>query len=279
MERYDFDFATWSDFVDHANFDLEKEKALGYCQTDFGGRNIRYDFQHVRSFDEAVRLASAGWREGVKKSQEISSQIERRLVSKIERDDMNYDLTGEVLDIGRFCAGEPEHWGVWSQTYVDGPGTKLVHVVVNGTASAVVDKSILIARGAAIAALVNLMELAGYRAKITLCYATKAGSTIKVSLKDHDVSLDEDKLAYALTHPATFRCLGFSVWDSVKSHEVQSRLSRGYDCPIDLPPDERGDVYLGMMHGNDPTWSTVEASEKWVTKTMENLGILKPETE
>ena len=145
---FDFDFASWTDFVDHANYDLDKHKQAGYCRTGRSGReDIRHDFQHVHTFDECLKLAHAGWKEGVKQSSEISSQIERRLVCKIEREDMSYDLTGEVLDIGRYCAGEPEHWGVWNHTIVDGPGNKLVNIVVNGTASASVNKNVLIGRG------------------------------------------------------------------------------------------------------------------------------------
>ena len=195
---YDFNFDSWQAFVEHANYDMEKESSQ-YNKTGRAGRSPDYSFAKVHSFEECLKLANAGWREGVRKAESISSQIERRLVSKIEREDMSYDLTGEVLDIGRYCAGEPEHWGVWNQTVVDGPGNKLIDIVVNGAASASVGTDVLIGRGATIAALVNLMELAGYRAKATLVFGISGGndtqSTIKISLKDHDESLDLDKIA------------------------------------------------------------------------------------
>jgi hypothetical protein len=278
---YQFNFSTWSDFVNHANYDEEKEnealKALGYDRSCRSGRTIRHEFQHVKSWDEVMRLATAGWPEGLKESQALSETVERKLTGQVERESISYQVVGELLDIGRYCAGEPEHWGVFETTIVEGQGNKLAHVVVNGTASGRVDKSVLIRRGAMVAAFIKLMELAGYRVKVTLAYKTGTrgvSCTIKTVLKDFDTTLDQDMLAFALVHPATFRCLGFCVLDSAKDTSVQEMLGSSYGIPLDLDMAEQGDVYLGMMMGGESTWESAKSAEQWVIDELKRYQVL-----
>lgn len=282
MHKYDFNFATWSDFVKHANYDeaqMKEEvlKATGYSRTVMAGRDIRPDFQKVNSWQEVLDLSIKGWKKGLKDTTELSARVERRLVSHIEKEDLHYDVSGEVLDIGRYCSGEPEHWGHWNTTIQEGKGQKLIHLVCNGTASAMVSAEVLIRRGAMVAAFVNMMELAGYRVKVTLAYAAGdvcAQSTIKVALKEFDQSFDQDMLGFALAHPATFRCLGFCVWDTAKDRAVQEMLGGCYGYPTDLPESDRGDVYLGRMFGNERDWQSPENAEAWVIKKLQQYGVL-----
>lgn len=279
MTEFNFEFNTWSEFVDKANYDLEKHISKGYCRTSRQGRiGLSYEFQHVNTFDEALDLAHKGWKDGLKESTELSSRVERKLCGQIEREDVVYDVTGEMLDIGRFCAGDPEHWGVWNSTVVEGKGSKLIHIVCNGTASAGVDKSVLIRRGAMVAAFVNLAELGGYRAKVTLAYKSgcgKVSTRILTTLKDFDGTMDQDMLAFALAHPAAFRCLGFSIWDQADNAEVQNMLGMGYGHVRELAENERGDIYLQGMTSNDENFTNPRNAERWVVRELTKLGVLK----
>ena len=244
MASENFEFKSWSEFVEHANWKDGEHEVLSDT-----GRNPSYRFQHVESYAEAIRLAQAGWREGLEQSQEITTSIERKLMSHVEREEIFYDVTGELLDVGRYCSGEPEHWGKYETTVVQGKGNRMLHLVVSGAASGGIDKSVLIRRGAMVASFATLAELAGYRVKITLNYIAQNGhsSAIYIPLKEYDETLDQDMISFALAHPAALRCLGFSVWDTIKDEKVRNALRHGYGMPGETPKDRQGDIFLKEM--------------------------------
>ena len=275
----DMYFTGWSEYLDRS--------ANGTPTTDRtrtsreGARPPHKDgmpWNGTKSFDEAHALAVKGWPTGAKKALALSQTIEQRLYSLVEVPVINYDVSGELLDVSRYCAGEPEHWGVWDKVLRDGEGTKYVHIVVNGFVSCGVPIDALIARGAVIAALVNLLELAGCRAKVTLCDAMKGNEDeyrVWTPLKAFDEVLDIDRLAYALAHPSMFRRHCFSVMETIPACLKVGAYSY-YGSPGASIPD-KGDIYLDQMTHADTwqKWVNAETSTAWVTNELKQQGVIK----
>ena len=58
-----------------------------------------------------------------------------------------------------FCKGEPEVWQRWERVTEQGQGNKIVKIVINGFYCAGIDHAAIIARGAVISALIELLSL------------------------------------------------------------------------------------------------------------------------
>lgn len=274
LER--FEYTDWAEFVTYVEESLAPGKAPHVPHR--GALDIRYDFHGVHSAQEAFKLARQGWADGMSQAKAIADSVERKLTHLVQRDTLHYDIQGEMLDVGRFCSGEPEHWGYWEQDLVEGPGTKFFHIVANGSASCGVDKSIMIHRGASLAALVNLMELSGYRVKITVVFAAgRGGAKVEsfIPVKGYDEPVDLDKLAFALAHPASFRLLGLASWDTVSDRDVVSKVNIGssYGSPasVEMPSN----LYLDKMFYGEEAWQSAESCAKWVERLLQEKGVIK----
>lgn len=251
-------------------------------------RNRRHNergsrFTGCDSIAEVLRLARCGWPEGVAEAKNLSDKLESRMTSYIERTDVYYDVTGEILDVGRYCAGDPEHWGNWKSTIVEGVGNKFIHAVYNNTASAGVDKEVLMRRGATMAAFIHLMELGGYRVKTTIVIPTGYAKTadgvfamVKCCVKNFDEHLDQDKLTFALAHAATLRTLGFMTYDTIKNPILYRKLGIGdnYGRVTDIPKEERGDLYLGSMAYGQADWECEDSAGQWLARQLKEYGVL-----
>jgi hypothetical protein len=272
------EFKTWSEMVSHAD--------LAPCtgsETDRrSSRDGRPEFTQTENWEHAVRLASAGWPEGTKKATKLSQQIESKLYNIIQFADISYDVTGELLDVGRFCAGEPEHWGNWEYTFREGKGTKYVHIVVSGFVSCGVSAESLIARGVTIAALVNMLELGGCRAKITLCFALsgkKSGdwANVLVPLKEYDDVLDLDRITFGLAHPSMYRRLMFSIMETLPVTLARSVGAFAYYSTPGGEVKDQGDIFLDRMVYAEPQWETVDSSVTWILDKLKEQGVLANE--
>ncbi len=280
-EKVALHFDTWTAFLDAAIYGEQEIKDRR------SSREGSVSFTGTKTWEDAVELSRKGWPEGVKKAQAIANPLQEKLYSKIQLATIQYDTTGTLLDVGRFAVGEPEHWGNWEYSLIDGEGTKYVHIVMNGTASCGIEASVLIARGAVVSALVNLLELGGCRAKVTLAYAVTPRADAPpifqttVTLKQYDEPLDLDRLTYALAHPSTFRRLFFSLMECQPTAlcHAMGVPRGGYGSQGDLLKADQGDIYLGSMSYGAVDWENPESAERWALKHLQELGVLQPAEE
>lgn len=275
-ERFDH-FATWSQFIDHV--------ALGETDFPMEQRSSRSEDHHhgitwtgTANYADAVQLARQGWRDGVAQVQELSGTIESRLYNLISLPRIAYDVTGELLDVGRFASGEPEHWGNWEHTLTEGKGTKHIHIVVNVIASAGVSSEVLMQRGAAVAALINLLELAGHRCKVDMVCADGCNGfhyEIRTAVKEYDETLDLDRVTYAVAHPSVLRRHFFSAVELLpEDYRRGLNVGSGYGRCQETK-ESRGDIYLPMMEYGDPRWESPENATAWVNQELIRLGVLQ----
>lgn len=274
IEKYD----TWPEFIRRSEDNSKPEEEAMSRRHDERGK----PWAGTHTYAEALELAQCGWSKGVKLADTQAHELETRLYSLIERPVIEYDLTGEVLDVGRYCSNEPEHWGVFKTELVEGHGTKHISIVVNGAASAGVDTQVIMRRGAAVVALCHLLELAGHRTQVKLAIAVEFKPWyygIEVPLKTFSESLDMDKLAYAVAHPSCLRRHFFSTAEQTPAKFVeQLHFTRygSYGRPTETQGDQ-GDIYLPCMMYSDARWETPEQATDWIKKELVRLKVIKPD--
>lgn len=279
------DFNSWNEFVDHCE-NGNTDMAQNERQSRTMPPDDLYDFAQVRSFKETLDLARNGWPEGLKKAKELSSSLFDHISSKIERVDVKHDIEGHSIDIARFVDGEPEAWLKFENVIQESEsGHKLIRITFNFSVSGAVSKETIIRKGAAIVALIELLEYAGHRVELTLAMGTaeswsgRYGNPIVqlyTKIKDFDQNVDMSKLAYVLCHPSVLRSLYFSFAETMP--DVYRRLTGvhrggGYGSPADIPESERGDIHIGHSHAMDGQWQNPDLAEKWILKELQKQGI------
>lgn len=229
---------------------------------------------------------AAGWPEGAAKIRSYTDRWIPRLASLVSLPTYSPDLTGEFFDVGVLMSGEPEHWYApeVSDTAISGAG--VVHrVVVNLSASSCIDAPELVRRGAAVAALVAVLEATGAAVEVVVCAVIAAPGDssrtcdISLVLKQSSDALDLDRLALVAVHPAGLRRIWFRLWESLLTDEQRDaydvRLNGGYGQPADRPTDERGDVYSPAMSRNAGAFITDAGAELWVMEQLRQLGAIQ----
>lgn len=167
----------------------------------------RWDFGV--GLDGARKLAETGWREGAKKVDELSETISRRIQTAMAPVlGYSYGVDGGAwVDVGRYCSGEPEHFAQFGGARARRP----YEILTNITASCGIRSENIRRRGAAVLALIKILEARGWSCGITLCVSLSGGYELTCPVKHPGAVLDIDQLAFQATHPAMFRRLVFAV--------------------------------------------------------------------
>lgn len=268
--------ASFQAFIDQAaNGASEASRRTSRESGDRGG----WFGDGIDSYDKAVTLAREGWPEGTARARVLTEATVDKLATVLRRDEWVYDVEagrGDV-DMARFIIGDPEC--VLAPVTVEELAPKrAVHIVVSGSASCGVSTEAIILRGAAVAALAELLTLAGYRVKLSLshvCSASGDKHETRVTVKDFGEHLDLARMVYAVAHPSTLRRHMFSIEEQEPEH-IRSRFGfngGGYGIPDDCPPDARGDIYLGsMLYTSASDW-TPEKTAAWVLANLRAQGV------
>ena len=224
----------------------------------------------------AVSLAERGWPEGLAKVREIAASIDDSVVGQVKRSVLVYDVAGEAYDLGRLADGDPECALTFRRQMVTGRTARLV---VSGSAACSVSSDEFYRRGSAVIALIDAFEYAGVRCEVVYgAQTTQSGNHTGygVVLKRPEDSLNMDIMAFALSHPACMRRLGFGLWESEdNAWRDKGGFGRhghgGYGAPeaYRLPEDEGIEVGVPSFQGG--AWRSDEAMLKWV---QEQVGAL-----
>lgn len=238
VNRYD----TWESFLTRVSIPPNISDPHSTHESDYYDR-----FSGVSTFDEAMRLASTGWKDGAAKLREV----ERQVSGLIPRGD---DIVGEFaeagdeVEVGRYLDGEPESM----IEYRMGASRKpVVRFVVSVTANAQVTSETIFNRGAALAAAIDALESSGVRCEVWAShdaegYTIRQRTTIKV--KGDDDALDIDRVAFALCHPAMLRRLCFR-FNETGGHDNWYAMGAGsYGHAID-PEHQPETIVLECLNG------------------------------
>jgi len=225
-------------------------------------------------WSKAVALATNGWHKGAEATKTISDPIFNKISQLIERQDIVHDVEGISIDVARYLDGEPECWQRWDTSIVHGSGVKIIKIGYNFCASAGISAETITARGAMIAALVELLEYAGNRVELYISFCSRgrdAFDQMQTLVKSADQPLDMPRIVFALSHPAMLRRIQFEIMEHM-SKERWSKFteSRGNPAEVDAT---QFDIYMPAMDSDDAQWTNKDTAIAWVIKELERQGI------
>lgn len=261
------EFASWGESLDYARKD--PIALTGACSRADDLRRTKWA---GGTWLKALDLAQNGWPEGEETVKALSEAFTDKISSLIERQVVTYDVEGIGLDVATFLNGEPECWQRFDTVIAENHGTRILRIVVNGFFSSGIHSSVIMRRGAIIASLISLLELANIRTELILhtpFITAGFGITVKTTLKTADQPLDLARLIFAVGHPANFRRISFSQYE-----QHPQTWEPGYGSPYDFPPKEQGDIYFGCMSFDATQWASDERAQEWLLKTIKEQGII-----
>lgn len=268
---------TWSTFLSTMR---DKEATAEAKDTASVVRGRTYDAGWVSASDSRVecmadfdKVCREGWRGGEQRIAQQAMRLTAQVTRTMEQQVLEADPVGFIIDPAALASGMPDYAYSYVLEQVQGPETPHVHVVLQACASAGVSAKVLEARGAAVAALIYALELAGRRVKATVIASFGASGyarstplwECRILVKDYSDDLDPNRVAICFAHPGFFRvgCFALQDSDAPVKHWPKWGSGRGSVCET----TERGDLYLeGAMLGE--TWD-----DAWIKRKLEEQGV------
>jgi hypothetical protein len=226
------------------------------------------DWSGTNSFEDAKELAIKGWEEGTKAIEKFTSMFLNQLVNSLKIDDYFYDVTGQDFDLDRVLIGEPESWLQSEQMEVKAPAQHNVKILVHIGAMAFVSKETIRRKGAAVAALVMLLEKARRGVELVVVSAASTDFEFvdyRVTIKQAGEDLDLAKLAFVLTHVAFFRRLMFGIYERIKGY-----WGGGYGRTEEVEKGD-SDLYVGYMEAHK--FTDDKGAEAWILGELKKQGV------
>ena len=190
--------------------------------------------------------------------------------------DVEFNVTGDYLDMGRYMSGEPEVFG----TNINGDLTgKIVRVYINASVTAYWDADVVMWGAEKLAETINALYLSGAKVSTTFMSAEET-QWIEVKLNDFGDPLDPVDLI-AVASPAFIRRLCFAInnyfgqmhlgtiVDVLANHK--DMLNQGEDLAVYIAPDTI--PRFNEVGAVDKALSDIKEAIEWEnTKTL----VLKP---
>jgi hypothetical protein len=185
---------------------------------------------------------------------------------------MVWDVAGDEPDIDRYLQGEPENMVSYVPDEKVAHG-KIVTIAVNVSASHNHSPQAIERRGAAIVALIDLIEESGRRAEVFACCALenrRNSYQMKVCIKRSEAPLDMTRLVYALVHPSMLRRHILRLMESMPINW----LSLQYGIPAENMARTGAGVCDLWIPGINtlPIGDSDAAARDWLIKTLRAIS-------
>lgn len=272
-------FPSWYDFVMQAKDRQSTLPKADQLSRERGSTN----YFGTETFEEAVKLALGGWPEGVEKAKKLSGVVFERTTSLVKHPvfEQSEDF-GIMFDVATYVQGDPEYWVQMHDVVEEAAhGVRILRLVYNVATTAGISADTIIARGATVAALVNLLEVGGYNVEVevvdTAAYLDWR-MEVQVAVKAADQYLDLNTLAFAMAHPAMLRRLSFSVQEGFPKDALKGlRIGETYGEPC--PAINQGDLYISEASAKEMRWQDPDATQDWVLRQLRAQGVVAEEEE
>lgn len=176
------------------------------------------------SMADAIAMARDGWSEGAEQAAKLhegitASMPERKRLAR-------YDIAGQVPNIPRALAGNPMNMlrHVRKETAQRPIVTLVCSIAVNWG----YPPSAMLCHAAAMAAVVDFLESAGFRCEVLMVARTSNSSLaaeVAIKLKSAEQPLNLSVMAYGLGHPALWRRMIFGLlWMTPEAAPLGSGL-------------------------------------------------------
>lgn len=249
-------YETMSEFLRHLET-LPRKGAMKF-DTWYGGMGY--------TVDETFHLARYGWPEATRVASELAEKLTARIVSMSDLSvapKIGYDVVGGAYDPGAYIAGVPECWGTIEPT----PIRRAVRIVANLDASGGISNDTLFKRGAAVSALVILLQTRGHPVTVdVLCpdgTYSKRGCFVRIASAESGSILDIDKVTFALAHPGFLRVF-FRGWTNEFIGGAIGRWDTTGPLTNEFPEGEI-DLVLGGTH-YDEVDRYRDGGEQWIVQ-------------
>lgn len=191
---------------------------------DFTGTDIMY---------QALDMVRKGWPEGAARVAALRDKIVA--IAPVQRRYVRYDIAGAIPNVPRYLAGNPQH-----MRRIDNAVARqrpVITLLSDISALASVRSNSMENRAAVVAAIVDVIEAAGYATElVAFASASKPGTHVitAASVKASHNTVDLAKIAFALGHPAMLRRLCFATrTGDTFTRELTQSLGRSTELPIE----------------------------------------------
>jgi len=233
------------------------------------------NFYGTSSMKEAIKLAREGWPEGVTQASRLVDKI--RANNPIQLKKVKHDVVGSYPNVARAVAGNPLN--------MRGPDTTkasrrpIVTFLSDICASANHSFDEFINRAAAVAAVVEQAEAAGYACDVIVFSKSHYGDNINtcswIQVKNSNQPVDIHRIAFGIGHPAMFRRFIFA---EEGYHSINSALGHGLGMVGNLERKgltEKNMYVIPSVQGND-FFTTEEKTQtdglKYISDVLRGQG-------
>lgn len=252
-------------------------------------RTGRREFNGTSSWGEARKLAAEGWPEGLEKVSRMSENIGTIVGQFVKKQEPEYAISGSVVDVGRYMAGEPECMMDFREEITKGQGQRIVKISIDIGLSAGGSTEAIFNRGSAAIALIDALETSGLVAEVWAVvangynhgrgYGTVPPFFFTIPIKRAGEALELDRLAYVLCHASMYRRHVF-CWQEGQNETVQKEMgvagngygTGSYDYPEALI--EEGEIHIASIGTNHEPWRSTESATRWALDQLRARGVL-----
>lgn len=242
-----------------------------------GSHAVSYGFDFgMETFEQAIQFARYGWPEGLNLVTELAAKIGRIIGERVYRPAPVYAVAGAIVDVPRAIRGIPESMIAFPFQAETASG-KIVKLVVGiGCRGDVTGKTIK-TRGAAILALIDAIESAGYRVELWLdSVGTIDGKALhfRFPAKMAEEHLDRDRLAFALINPSMHRRIVFALREMADPELCRQGGGQVGTVPMRQSlPAEKSAYVIDNVDGNPDEFADSESATAWVFQQLDSLGV------
>jgi hypothetical protein len=274
----------------------------------------------TKSFEDYVAIVNKGWDEGMEQIKKLTKDYQnifnKFFPTQDYKQETQYGHHGEAIDINKFLANEPEHMMHFVQNEEDEEnllrGAKLQRMIVNCCCNSYIEAKTIYTRNALISALINSMELYGFRVEVNAVFNYRGnngyggGNTYSyqkfyVKAKAFDDDMNINKLALILAHPSTQRRAVFSLMEEEGNNNKENKIIcdefilASYGRAIDITEEEiinfgtdpgsmsqrinSSNFYFEMLKNNYTLEQMVEQCNQKLIKQFNLVSFNKPSDE
>jgi len=233
---------------------------------------MEHEITQVRDFcsyswRDVFRWFQTGWAEGVKEMSFRTDAI-HRAIGEENGYSIEYDVTGDYIDVGQFIEGVPECFG---QVTTQEMPREEVRIMVATMGHCGIHQDQFYNKGAAITALIDQLKRTHFVTLDLVCDASgicghKLEVTFHIDMKN---DYSRDLIAFCLANSGFLR----RIWFAIAERTFNCSECGAYGTPADREKRDKNVIYFGKIERNE--WTSIEDATRRVQASLD--GILKRE--
>lgn len=247
----------------------------------------KIDFEGDESWGETIARADNGYVDVRPEVDAMTDKISAHIAPTLQPAfEMFFDVSGGMVDVGRYLVGEPECMVETRLVEIAKPG-RVVTILIHGGMLGSVSTADFIKRGVAIVALVESLERMQHSTEIWLEVSSSMDGewdreilTHLIKLKDASDVLDVDSLMFAVAYPGRHRRISFAVRElervefGMRVGVTRDSGGQGKTCPLRCGERVGADIELESLS----TFSKVtQDAEAWIKDQLAEIGLMREE--